>query len=445
MRLIATIVLGLCCGIKPNAPKFPAPGLVGATPNIMVIRADELRASALGCYGDSNAITPNIDALAAEGVRYTRAIAAEPVCSAHRVSFDLGYYTSATLLGDKLDPSEITTHDVLQAEGYYTAHIGKRHTTPDELVNQQHPQMVPAVALDGWDYHGGHEHSHKLTGVLSIYYENGVTTQLSANPWRPQKHVDLALAQVDQAVSNQQPFYIILDLEPPHFPYEAIEGTVWDVFEAGDISAPPNVPSEHVEQAEIDLALYYAMTYSVDDMVGQVVAHLDEEGLLASTIVVFTSDHGGHLGAHGFIGNNEQKRTPYEESIRVPLIVRGPQTPPGIALNSFVVPVDFGTLIRQKAGAPVDLSSHRFSHLTEGRLLMQRDSPNTPDGAWYGFIREDGMKYARSEGSGPWLLFDTAVDPYEMNNLIGTSDPREAQMQDLLDEAAAAIGLTIPF
>jgi arylsulfatase A-like enzyme len=428
---------------------LPLPSLERAAadprPSFLVVRGDELRAMSVGCYGDPYARTPNIDALAADGVRYLRAIAAEPVCAAHRTSFDLGYYTHATRNGEYLHEDDLTIHRLLDAAGYYTAHVGKWHKTPPYLALPSSPHRVPAEILGGLDYHGGHEETHSPIGFGAIYYENGQPGAKSAQPWRPQKHVKLAKAQIDQAIALQKPFYVVVDLEIPHHPFEHIAGTQWDVFEPGDIPVPPNVPAEDVETAKIDLASYYGMVHSLDDMVGQLVDHLGSSGLLSSTVVIFTSDHGSHLGAHGLTGQDEQKRSPYRESIGVPLIVRSPGGPRGITSNAFFLPVDYSSAILSKAGLSPDPLSHHFAHLDGGRLLMQRDGLHTPDGAWYGFLGSDGMKYARSEDSGPWLLFDTAADPWETTNLIGTGDPREARMETLLREAAAAVGLVIPF
>jgi arylsulfatase A-like enzyme len=420
-------------------------------PSFLIVRADELSAARLGCYGDRYALTPHIDALAAGGVRFTRALSAEPVCAAYRASFNLGLYTHATTNGNFLDPADVTIHDRLHAAGYRTAHVGKWHQTPPSLQVSFLPHFVPAAILDGLDYHGGHEQTHELVGPEAIYFENGVYLPLSAEPWRPQKHVDLALAQVDVAVAEGRPFYVVVDLEPPHFPYQDIRGTAWDVFEPGDVPCNPNVLPEDVMGCEEDLADYYSMVHSLDDMVGQLVAHLDRRGLLDSTVVVFTSDHGSHLGAHGLIEDNEQKRTPYRESIEVPLIVRRPNGPHGAVDQRLVVPVDYSAMILRAAGLAPDPASHHFDHLDSARLLFIDEGANTPEGAWYGVVRPDGMKYARAElvnsggGPGPWLLFDTAHDPWELDNLVGQGDPREAEMQALLEAAAAAYGLTLPF
>jgi len=441
MKLLVPFLVAALAATVAGTP--PVRGSGDRRPSFLVVRADELRASALSCYGDPYATTPNLDCLAADGVRYDRALAAEPVCSAHRTSFDTGYFTFANRNLNKLHPDDETIHDVLHDEGYRTWHVGKWHKTPIYLMPLVPAEMVPKGILDGLDYHGGHERAHEV--VNSVYFENGIAVAQPAGPWRPQTHVDLAIAQIDIAVAAGKPFYGIVDLEPPHYPYDVVVGTQWDIYSPGDIPAPPNVPASIRSKVETNLAYYYSMTYSVDDMLGQLLEHLDRVGIASSTVVIFTADHGAHLGAHGHVEKNAQKRSPYEEAIRVPLLIRDPEGPRGAVSSEFVSPVDFKLMILRRARAPLDPAMHAFRHLPEGRLLVQVSSQNTPDGAWYGFLRRDGMKYARSENSGPWVLFDTEADPFELNNLIGTGDPREAEMQVLLDRAAAAMGLTIPF
>jgi arylsulfatase A-like enzyme len=440
-RLLAGASLAAALLAPPRDP---------AGPSFLIIRADALRAASVGCYGDPHALTPNIDALAADGIRYARAFSAEPVCTKYRTSFDVGFYTHATASGEYTHPDDVTIQSLLRAAGWHTAQVGKFHQTDPSLLNASFPEVVPASMLAGWSYHGGHEQHHKLVGNQALYYENGSNVPHGAQPWRPQKHVELAIGQIDAAVAARRPFYVRVDLEPPHYPYQHVDGTQWDVFRPGDVPAPANVPAELVAAAEADLAKYYSMVYSLDDMVGQLVRHLERQGLLETTVVVFTSDHGSHLGAHGLIDNDEQKRTPYDEAIRVPLIVRLPDGPRGAVDREPFVPVDFAYAILGLAGLP-PIDGHHFDHPERARLLMMDEGDNTPEGEWYGVITSDGWKYARAalagpnDTPGPWVLFDTASDPLELVNLVGTGNPREAELDRLLEATAAAYGLTLPF
>jgi len=408
--------------------------------SFLVIRADQLRASALGCYGDAVALTPNIDALAAEGVRYVKAYSI-PVCSAHRTSFDVGKLTHACPNLNKLHPVDRTTYDMLHDAGWRTAEIGKWHKTPVSL-QLSNKEVVPTAILGGLDYQAGHEQKHEL--VLSQYYANGSSSPLPAGQWRPQKYVDLAKAQLDYAAISGQPFYLMLNLEQPHTPYADVEGTQWDVFDSGDVPVPGNVPAGAQTQASADLASYYSMVHSLDDAVGQVLDHLESLGLDDETIVIFTSDHGAHVGAHGLLAVNQQKRTPYEEATRVPLIIREPGAEPAVS-DALFGTVDFKVLILDRAGIEAPPSLHGFKHVPGSLYVQHYLADETLDGPWRMVVRDDGVKYAVSEGSpSGWLMFDTEADPLELTNLIGTSDPREAEMLALLQESAALVGDTLP-
>jgi len=435
--LATTASTGLAATEKTTTPLQRAAG--GGPQNVVVVRADQLRARSLGCYGDPLARTPRIDQFARRASLHEQCFATEPVCSASRTAFDTGLHTFATKNGETLHPKEITIHGQMQAAGYRTFHVGKWHKTPLNLSGGS--QVVPGKILVGLDYHAGHEWIHNL--VNSVYYRNGQSFIIPAGPWRPQAYVDEFLGQID-ATPAGTPFYGVLDLEPPHPPYKDVTGTKWDVFAAGEVPAPPNVPPASRDAAENDLARYYSMTCSVDEMFGQVLDHLELRGLMGTTMVVFTSDHGGHVGAHGFTGSKLQKRSMYEEALHVPLIVHAPWDNHGVRRGLFGT-VDFMPLILGAAGLAPHAGAHSWNHVEGALYCQQLDGTNTPTGlAWRGVLRHDGMRYARNE-AGPWVLFDVHADPYNRHNLIGTGDPREEELDALLREAARAVGDTIPW
>jgi len=410
--------------------------------SVLVVRVDQLRAPALGCYGVDHGQSPRIDRFAAGAMRYEHCFCTEPNCSASRTTFDTGLHTFALPQGDRLDPGDTTIQKLLSAAGYATFHVGKWHKTPDSLINAIFPERVPAAILGGFDYHAGHEWRHRL--VNDWYWVDGGYLAHPAGPWRPTKHTDLFLAHL-ASVPAGAPFYGVLDLEPPHSPYGPITGTVWNTFAPGQIPAPPNVPAGAVAAAEGDLARYYGMIASVDFEFGRVLDGLAAMGLEESTVVVFTSDHGAHVGAHGLLQPDNQKRSLYEEALRIPLLVRSPLARRGGTRGELFGTVDFMPLILSAAGLPAPPWAHARRHLEGLRYCQQLEADQTPQGrAWRGVVRADGMRYARDE-QGPWVLFDTAADPYELENLVGTGDPREAELEDALQRAAALVGDRIPW
>lgn len=412
-----------------------------STPNILVVRVDQLRSHSLGCYGNSEVLTPNIDALAAESKLFTRAYCTAPVCSASRVSFDTGKHPHALPNQNKLHPGDRTVHGLLQNAGYYTFHVGKWHKTPSYLGSPTFPQMVPPEILRGLDYHAGHEVKHEL--VNSLYYKNGGTAQFPAGPWRSTEYERLAEDRMLFAQSAGQPFYGVLDLEPPHTPLGEIAGTKWDVFDPAQMTVRPNVPPGSVAAAKNQYAKYYGMVYSIDEQVGDVMAFLSASGLIDDTVVFFTSDHGAHVGSHGHLKAKNQKRTMYEEALRIPLLFRDGSV--ASVTNELFGIVDFAPWILTLGGVEPGPGLHSFKHAPDS--LYVQELVNGPEqGAFRGIVRGDGMKYARAAGTvGPWVLFDSVADPYDENNLVGTGDPREAEMDVLLHQAAAKVGDAVPW
>ena len=410
--------------------------------SVLVVRVDQLRAPALGCYGLDLGQSPRIDRFAAGAVRYEQAFCTEPTCTAARTAFDTGLHTFATPNADRLDPTDVTVQKLLAGAGYATFHVGKWHKTPDALINPTFPERVPAAILGGFDHHAGHEWRHRL--VNDYYWVNGGFVAYPAGPWRPSKHTELFLAHLAALPAGQR-FYGVLDLEPPHTPYGPIAGTVWDTFAPGEVPVPPNVPAAAVAAAEADLARYYGMIASVDFEFGRVLDALAAQGLSDSTVVVFTSDHGAHVGAHGLLAPDRQKRSLYEEALRIPLLVQSPLAPgPGTRGELFGT-VDFLPLILSAAGLSAPAGAHARHHPPGLRYCQQLEPDQTPNGrAWRGVIRADGLRYARDE-AGPWVLFDTIADPYELDNLVGRGDPREAELEDALRLAAGLVGDRIPW
>jgi arylsulfatase A-like enzyme len=404
--------------------------------NVIVIRCDQARHDAFGCYGNTESQTPNIDLLAGAGVRYENAYSTEPECSASRTGFDVGKHTHATPNAEHLHPGDRTIHGLLESDGVDTIVVGKWHKTPDDKLDPSEPQRVPPCMLRGIRWHVGHEHKHEL--VLGPYWENGGGPKLTSGPWRPETYTDAFIARL---ALLEPPFYAVLDLEPPHTPYNVLEGTVWDVFTPGQLSVPPNV-TQGIPAAKIDLASYYGMLLSVDDMVGQVMQALGDLLLLGDTMVIFTSDHGGHVGSHNLFGVDEQKRSIYREAIRIPLIVRYPgASTTGVELEPFGT-MHFHPFILEQFGLAPGQGLHAGKE-PEGLFFMQLDGANTLKGPWCGILL-NGHRYARAEQTGPWKLYHES-DPFDLDNLVGQGDPLEAALDDALEAAADAVGFEIPW
>jgi choline-sulfatase len=431
-------------------------------PNIILIVCDQLRAFEVGCYGNTRISTPNMDRLAAEGVRIETAVSNFPVCMAARSVLLSGQYNRTCTggvgnvgypgrpgdfnmpeypqLGRPHLPAR-TLPEILGAHGYHTAAIGKWHihSWPHEVGFENY--LIPRA-------------HHCYSGQL--YTEDGGP---EFSP--PGYSVDFEAERVEGFLRqhHEQPFFLYYSISPPHNPLCDAPEKYRSKYNPAEIPLRPNVnvsqplkdqdywfkvyrwdyryynlhlPYTEELPADYDLrrliAEYYGLISWVDDCLGRVLRTLDEAGLSENTIVLFTSDHGDNLGSNGLV----QKGGPNEEAIRVPLILRGPigNFPRGTVLTENIASlVDIApTLLSQ---ASIEIPSH-----FHGRNLMLRDRQHafieTTAGAG---IRTRTHLYFLPFTDKPLLsqsashFFDLTADPYQMRNLAGSAEQADVALQ----------------
>ena len=284
-------------------------------PNILFILPDQWRAQAFGFAGDPNAKTPNLDRLQKQSVWFINAVAGVPVCCPTRASIMTGQRatTHGVFLNDaRLSTNVTTLAEVFRSAGYDTGYIGKWHLDgPERLA------FIPPERHHGFDYWKVLECTHDYN--RSVYY--GDTPELLK--WEGYD----AIAQTRDAqqflrahAKSEKPFLLFLAWGPPHDPYETAPMRYRALFQPDKLQLRPNVPKAAETRARNDLAGYYAHCAALDACVGELLTTLKETGLDRNTIVVFTSDHGDMLGAHGM----HKKQKPYDESTRVPFLIRLP-------------------------------------------------------------------------------------------------------------------------
>ena len=420
-------------------------------PNVLVILSDQLRRSALACYGDPNVSTPHIDRLAAEGVRFANACVTYPVCVPSRFTLMTGEYAHTRLvpaIGWRMSPAERTIAHEMGDAGYQTAYFGKWH------LFGAHPRGGPVVAKKrgltpiprpfrgGFDNWRGFE--FRNNPFDTYYFADDDPEPRKIEGYQTDGLFELTERFVCEERDEARPFFAVLSVEPPHFPLVAPDEylTRWlgrEVVEA------PNVPSEtdpeKVAKRLDDLRRYYAMVENLDDNVGRLLTRLEERGLRENTVVMLIADHGDLLGSHGLHG----KQQPYEESIGVPLIASWPAggIGGGQVLSDVTCSEDWFPTLRGLAGLPT-LSEKPGADLTalmrgevkrverEGVLLelVTELRPNTKyyDETWRGW-RTERFKYTvkgGESGATPWQLFNLSEDPYETHNLV--DDPAHTEV-----------------
>lgn len=400
-------------------------------PNVVFVFADQWRAQAFGYAGDPNVRTPHIDALAASSVNFHQAISGIPVCCPYRACLLTGQrpLTHGVFLNDVcLRPKGVTLGEAFASAGYQTGYIGKWH-----LDGHGRSQPIPPERRLGFDYWKVLECSHDYN--RSAYYEDDFPDK------RHWEGYD-AFAQTRDARefirgrAKDGPFFLMLSWGPPHSPYDTAPPEFQALYDADKIRLRPNVPESMADQARQWLKGYYAHCAALDQSVGDLLETLDQCGIADETIFVFTSDHGDMLGSQG----ETQKQRPWEESIRVPFLLRHPGYRPAVLDTMIDAPDIMPTLLGLCGlSIPEGVEGCDYSDLIKGGpdpsdgvgLLT---CPH-PFGQWSSLnqggrefrgVRTQRHVYIR-DLNGPWLLYDLAEDPFQMKNLVG--DPRFAVLQ----------------
>lgn len=410
-------------------------------PNILFVFGDQWRAQATGYAGDPNVRTPNLDRLAAQSLHFTRAVANCPVCSPWRASLMTGQYplTHGVFVNDvpiRGEPAYLA--ECFTQAGYDTAYIGKWH-----IDGHGRSAYIPPERRKGFEYWKVRECTHDYNH--SFYYASG--------PQRLWWKGYDALAQTRDAEAYirgraaDRPFFLMLSWGPPHNPYPTAPEAFRRLYDPAALDLRPNVPLEMHADARKWLAGYYAHCSALDWCMGELLRTLDETGASENTLVVFTSDHGDMLGSHG--ARNKQR--PWDESIRVPMLLRWPvrfgnqgriiDTPinapdlmptllglAGLPVPGTVEGKDFAPFLRGESKAPDDAAFielpvcfHQFAYHKGGR-------------DWRG-LRTRRYTYV-VDHDGPWMLYDNEMDPYQMKNVV--NDPEYALIQGELDTGLRA-------
>lgn len=434
-------------------------------PNILYMMADDHAAHAISAYGSRINKTPNIDRIGAAGVRMTNCFCTNSICTPSRAAILTGQYSHKNgvyTLDDAIDPKHNHVGKELQRAGYQTAMIGKWHLATDP------------TGFDYWNILPGQGVYYNPTfieaGVKKQY--QGYCTDLIA---------DFSLDWLKRR-DKSKPFFLMSHHKAPHRPWEpdpkykslyanetipepdnlfdhyegraravaSVTMRVGEDMNATDLKQPipPDLKGDALRKwaYQIFIKDYLRCIRSVDDNVGRMLDYLDAEGLAENTIVIYTSDQGFFLGDHGWF----DKRLMYEESLRMPFLMRYPGgIRPGTVNRDMTLNVDFAETFLDYAGvkAPADMQGRSFRANLEGHtpkdwrtsMYYRYWMHNTSDHhvpAHYG-LRTDrwkliyyygkplGMKGALPPDTTPdWELFDVRNDPREMHNLY--HDPKYA-------------------
>ena len=399
--------------------------------NVLFLFPDQMRAHAMGCMGNPDVKTPNLDRLASEGVLFRNHVANSPVCCPARAIILTGKYahTNGMVANDlRLRESETSVAELFAMAGYRAGFVGKWHLDGGP---RQPGWVPPGSRRQGFEFWAANQVSH---AHFDTHYFRDDPEPIEIKTFEAEVWTDLGIEFLRQTRDDSRPFFLTVQMGPPHDPYLAPDHymSMYDPESialrpnfAGDDSARDLEPSPYVKTpGRKEIAAYYAMVTAVDDQVGRILAELDGLGLRDDTLVIVSSDHGDMLGSHGA----RLKRKPWEESILVPGIVRHPRAPSGRETDALFSHVDIAPTLLSLCGleVPPEMQGTDLSPVVLGDSTLGPDVAYLQifgpflaggvDGAWRG-VRTRRYLYART-AEAPWLLYDLASDPYQLDNLV---------------------------
>lgn len=423
-------------------------------PNVIFVFADQWRVQDVGYNGNSLVKTPVIDRLSEESVVFTNAVSGCPVCCPYRASLLTGQYplTHGVFYNDKpLNPNANSIAKIYKQAGYETAYIGKWHLNghePDEKTFEARLKFIPKERRQGFDFWQVLECTHDYNN--SFYYEDS-PERLKWEEYDAIAQTKSAIGYIKEKSKGEKPFLLMLSWGPPHAPYQTAPEKYRKMYSPGDIEIRPNVPDELREKAREDIAGYYAHISALDDCMKDLLEAIEVAGIEENTIFVFTSDHGDMLYSQG----NIKKQQPWDESIKVPFILRYPGKY-GKSHKEIEMPINTPDILPTLLGLsgldiPETIEGSDYSNVISGEekpenesVLIQCPVPfhqwnYSVGGREYRGVRSSRYTYAR-DLKGPWLLYDNLTDPFQMNNLLGLDEyifiqaDLEKQLQKLLEK-----------
>ena len=442
-------------------------------PNILFIMSDDHASHAISAYGSRINQTPNIDRIAKEGIRFNNCFCTNSICTPSRATILTGTYNhvnNVTTLSSKLDGRLTTFPKLLQAEGYQTAIVGKWHLG--------HGGHADPTGFDYWNILPGqglyHDPEMIDMGEKKVYpgYVTDIITDLSLD-WLKER-------------DPEQPFMLMTHHKAPHRPWDPDE-KLMHLYQNTDIPEPETFHDDYSNRASAakeakmrvdrdmtdrDLKYpvpegltaaeekqwkyqryikdYLRCVASIDNNVGRMLDYLDQEGLAENTIVVYTSDQGFFLGDHGWY----DKRFMYEESLRMPFVMRYPREIEAGSINDdMILNLDFAQTFLDCTNVDQtdEMQGRSFRPLMNGKTIEDwRTSmyyrywmhlAHHHVYAHYGLRTHDHkLIYYYADGLGTpgsaddpkppeWELFDLKKDPHEINSVYNNPDYSEIQAQ----------------
>jgi arylsulfatase A-like enzyme len=424
-------------------------------PNVIFLLVDQLASQVLSTYGAQVMDTPHIDALAAEGVSFDNMISTCPVCTPYRSMWLTGRHPQTTghivnFMNTRHD--EIGWGDVFGHAGYDTGYVGKWHLHRGSFPQIDGADYVPEgrdrLGFKWW--RGYNFHTDYFGGTV-----NG-DGEWMVERWDKEEYETDALNRyafqyLDSVRDSNKPFCLMVSPHQPHVTGGRFAPKEYYDRLPPDLGLPPNWDGQDEEREMEAYRHYLAMVLTIDDMLGELRAGLQERRLMDNTAFVFTTDHGTHLGTHGegFWG----KKAPWEENVKVPFIIHWPGVfEGGTRQDTLTAPVDLLPTFCSLCDIPIprtvegrDLSGawqgRAQAFEQDGVLMMNflKLYDRVLDGWEWRGVRTKTHSYAKFL-DGTELLFDLTKDPCQKDNLVDRETELLASMRAQLIELMALRG-----
>jgi arylsulfatase A-like enzyme len=451
-----------CLALAAALPGAAAGAEPARRPNFLFVYSDDQRWDALGVVqreqGDQARFpwlrTPNMDRLAADGVRFRNAFVVNSLCSPSRACFLTSRYSHLNGVANNHTPfpaDSVTHATLLRAAGYTTGYVGKWH------MDGQKGQRP------GFDYSASFIGQGRY--VDCPFEVNGKPTETKG--WVDDVSTDFAVGFLKE--NRAKPFALVVGYKSHHGPRTPPD-RLKDAYADAEAKPPVNAralppyraaeagekkPAGQGSRARLEgLRDYFRVIAGVDEDLGRLLAALDELGLAGDTVVIYTSDNGYYLGEHG-LGD---KRSAYDESLRIPFLVRYPKLGfKGKVVDEMVLNIDLAPTLLDFAGvaAKKEMQGRSWRPLLEGRAtdwrraffyeyFFERGYPTTPTAL---AVRTEDTKLIRYPGHDDWTeVFYLKADPHEMKNLAG--DPAHKDLRERLEaefeRQAKAVDFKVP-
>jgi len=437
-------------------------------PNLLFVFSDQHRASALGCYGNSEVISPNFDSFAASGLRFNNYVSNCPVCVPIRPTMLTGLlppHHGAVANDMAMFDGIEGIADVLNANGYLTGYIGKWHM--DGIPRDKVIKKERRLGFTYWKVQNCcHDYMHS-------YYFDEQDARHNIDGYEPITQTDLAIDFIKE--NKKELWALYMSWGPPHDPYMEVPQKYLAQIDKSKLTLPFNVPEEIVtawarghfgrniigrEEILNDMWGYYAHIAALDEQFGRLIRELSEQGLTENTIVVYTSDHGDMLGSCGYTG----KQLPYREAYNIPLLISWQgKTYKGVSnelLSHKDLPVSLLGLMGLQFSSEKDGEDFHKCFISQGAkgdnccliadyIPAHNAAALGHNNAWRGIVTPQ-YTYA-SFAKEAFVLFDTMNDPFQLNNLIDNVSYAEIkaelheQLLKLLEQYGDKLSSTFDF